>query len=33
MQATTLLNLNTKWKFNNRDASLNTLRDALINAL
>jgi hypothetical protein len=33
MQAATRLNLSSTWNFNNRDASLNTLRDALINAL
>jgi hypothetical protein len=33
MQASTRLILNTTWNFNNQDASLNTLRDALINAL
>ena len=29
----TRLNLSTTWNFNNQDASLNTLRDELINAL
>lgn len=33
MQAATRLNLSATWNFDNRDASLNVLRDALINAL
>jgi hypothetical protein len=33
MQAATRLNLTSTWNFDNRDASLNTLRDALINSL
>jgi len=33
MQAATRLNLSTTWNFDNQDASLNSLRDALINAL
>jgi hypothetical protein len=33
MQAATRLNLSTVWNFGNQDGSLNTLRDALVNAL
>jgi hypothetical protein len=33
MQAATRLNLSTTWDFNDQDASLNTMRDALIGAL
>ena len=33
MQANTRLNLSTAWNFDNREASLNTLRDALISPL
>jgi hypothetical protein len=33
MNASTRLNLNASWDFNDREASLNALRDALVNAL